>query len=418
MVKLFPASLILLMTSIFNAAFSNNIFPQSWKEATVIGIPKPGKPKSEPTSYRPISLLNVFGKIYERLLYARLRDFADSHRLIPDEQFGFRAKHSCVHQVHRIVEHIGAGFQNNLMTGALFFDVAKAFDKVWHNGLLYKLYTLGVPDRLVRIIRDYLSNRSFRYRIDGALSSPHPIKAGVPQGSVLAPLLFSLYTSDIPTMKGKTKLALFADDTALYRTGRSPSAITRDLQSAADALGAWFRKWRIEVNPDKSAAIVFSRHGTKHPLFRPIRMLGSQIPWELTTKYLGVTLDKNLTFRPHIKRVRKHATYVLSRLHYLVNARSKLSLKYKVRLYTACIRPIMTYASVVFAHVPGHRLQTLQALQNRFMRGAAGAPWFMRNDQLHVDFKLPTIRQYMKQASVRYFDSAPRHPNPLVVSAA
>lgn len=175
------------MTAIFNGALSNNMFPQAWKQATVIGIPKPGKPKSDPASYRPISLLNVFGKIYEKLIYKRLKDYAEAKSLIPDEQFGFRTEHSCIQQVHRIVEHLSAGFQRGSMTGALFFNIAKAFDKVWHNDLIYKLYQLGVPDRLVLILRDFLSNRTFRYRIEGALSSPHPIRAGVPQGSVLSP---------------------------------------------------------------------------------------------------------------------------------------------------------------------------------------------------------------------------------------
>ena len=103
--KRFPARLVFLLTAIYNAALSNNIFPQPWKQAIVIGIPKPGKPKTDPTSYRPISLLCTIGKIYERILYTRLKDYAYDNKLIPDEQFGFRSKHSCVQQVHRIVEH-------------------------------------------------------------------------------------------------------------------------------------------------------------------------------------------------------------------------------------------------------------------------------------------------------------------------
>lgn len=416
-IKLFPGSLIILMTAIFNASLSLNLFPHAWKEATVIGIHKPGKPASEPTSYRPISLLNILGKIYERIVYMRLKDFAESRSLLPNEQFGFRAKHSCVHQVHRIVEHISAGFQKSLYTGMLFFDVAKAFDKVWHNGLLYKLYQLGVPDRLVLIIRDFLSDRSFRYRIEGVLSSPRPIRAGVPQGSVLSPLLFTLFTSDIPVNKSKTKLALFADDTAIYYTGRSGDVISRSLQSAANALGAWFRKWRIEVNPEKSAAVLFCRLWKDQPVLRPISMFGKAIPWESQAKYLGVILDNHLTFSKHLKAVRARAAFALGRLHHLLNAKSKLSLRNKVRLYVTCIRPIMTYASVVFAHSSDNRLHRLQTLQNRFMRMATGAPHYMRNVQLHVDLKLPTIRQYLKRLSKRYFESAARHPNPLLVSA-
>ncbi|KAM3958726.1 uncharacterized protein ACR2FA_007249 [Aphomia sociella] len=186
----------------------------------------------------------------------------DEVRGLPiDEQFGFRAKHSSVHQVHRITEHalsnIARKHTKNL-TGALFFDVAKAFDKVWHSGLIYKLHHHGVPDRLVHILRDYLSNRTYRYRIKGACSNPHPVRAGIPQGSVLAPTLFSLYTNDIPRFP-HVEAALFADDTAYYTSSTRVSLIHTRLQKAADKLGSWFRLWRIEVNPEKSAAILFTR---------------------------------------------------------------------------------------------------------------------------------------------------------------
>ncbi|MBL2440209.1 reverse transcriptase family protein, partial [Klebsiella pneumoniae] len=145
---------------------------------------------NHPTSYRPISLLMSLGKLYERLLYKRLRDFVSSKGILIDEQFGFRTNHSCVQQVHRLTEHILVGLNRPkpLYTGALFFDVAKAFDKVWHNGLIFKLFNMGVPDSLVLIIRDFLSNRSFRYRVEGTRSSPRSLTAGVPQGSVLSPL--------------------------------------------------------------------------------------------------------------------------------------------------------------------------------------------------------------------------------------
>ncbi|KAJ8737082.1 hypothetical protein PYW07_000353 [Mythimna separata] len=415
--KLFPPQLIVLMTAIFNGALSNNMFPQAWKQATVIGIPKPGKPKANPTSYRPISLLNVLGKIYERLIYKRLKDYAETKGLIPNEQFGFRTEHSCIHQVHRIVEHLSVGFQRGMLTGVLYFDIAKAFDKVWHNGLIYKLYQLGVPDRLVLIMRDFLSNRSFRYRIEGALSSPHPIRAGVPQGSVVSPLAFTLYTSDIPK-DSRAQLALFADDTAIYYTGRDPKAIARKLQTSANTLGEWFRKWRIEVNPDKSQAVLYSKQRQSVTPPPPITMYGKPIPWEKQAKYLGVILDQHLTFSEHIRQARSRAAFAQSRLHYLLTARSKLSRKCKLRLYTAVIRPIMTYACAIFAHAKPRFLHKMQTLQNRTLRKILGAPYYVRNENLHLDLKIPTIQQFMKRLCKRFFDSALKHRNPLIVSAA
>lgn len=423
LLKNLTGPLLYLLVMILNAAMASCTFPAAWKSAVVIGIRKPNKPASNPTSYRPISLLSSLGKIYERLLLRRLKDIITSKGLFIDEQFGFRAQHSCPQLVHRITEHIITGLSRPRPrgTGALFFDVAKAFDKVWHNGLVYKLHSMGVPDGLVHIIRDYLTDRTFRYRVEGTLSSPHPLHSGVPQGSVLSPTLFSLYTSDIPHPPN-VELALFADDTALYTSHSNQSVLTKLLQKAANILGVWFRKWRIEVNPEKSAAVHFTR--TRRTLIpRPSRTLGQilmfdkLIPWVKHVKYLGVTLDSGLTFQRHITTVRNRAAFILGRLHPLINRRSKMNLRHKVTLYKVCIRPVMTYASIVFAHASPSNLRKFQVLQNRFIRNATGAPPYCRNVDLHRDVQLPTIAQWMKQASKRYFEAAPSHPNPLVRQA-
>lgn len=409
--------LIILLVSIFNACLANCIFPDIWKIADVIGFPKTGKDRRNPTSYRPISLLISLGKVYERLIQARLKQFVFAKGLIPAEQFGFRAGHSCTHQVHRITEHVLKGFARRKPKGtaALFFDLAKAFDKVWHNGLVYKLYDLKLPDRLVLIIKDFLSNRLFRYRVEGTRSSLRTVTAGVPQGSVLAPLLFSLYTSDIPRHP-QVSLALYADDTAIYVTDIHNHTIRRKLlQDATDALGDWFRKWRMDVNPEKSTAVYFSRTNAYYRSIQPnIRMFGKPIPWANKVKYLGVTLDCRLNFKAHINKVRNKAAFYLCRLAPLIR-NPKLSLRSKVRLYLTCIRPVMTYASVVFAHSPS--IARLQVIQNRFLRRATGAPYFVRNYNLHKDLQIPTIRKFIKDSSTKYFDKSSEHLNPLISSS-
>ncbi|CAH2075518.1 unnamed protein product, partial [Iphiclides podalirius] len=141
--KALPGPLICLLATIYNTLLSSCSFPDDWKEATVIGIRKPNKPANQPSSYRPISLLSCLGKLYERLLLNRLNEHVFTNGLLPAEQFGFRARHSCPDQLFRLTEHIlkGLNHPKHISTGALFFDIAKAFDKVWHNGLLYKLYT-------------------------------------------------------------------------------------------------------------------------------------------------------------------------------------------------------------------------------------------------------------------------------------
>lgn len=422
--KHFPVALIHLLVSIFNAAITNCIFPDAWKTADVIGIHKPGKKATEPSSYRPISLLSTIGKLYERILLKRIWSHVKDNNLLPDEQFGFRARHSCVQQVHRITEYILDGFNKVPRgytprpqgTAAVFLDVAKAFDKVWHDGLIYKLYEQLYPDRLVLIIQDFLRDRNFRYRVEGTHSSHHPINAGVPQGSALAPILYSIFTSDIPRHP-KVELALFADDTALFTKGWNWTIQLAHLQQALNQLGDWFKKWAITVNPDKSAAVYF--HPTRlSSLKKQVKLHGQPIPWASSTKYLGVTLDKRLNFSKHIQIVRNRAAFFLGRLAPLIGSRSKMSLRNKVTIYKTCIRPVMTYASAAFAHASPFDLEKLQIIQNRFIRRAVGASWFMRNADLHCDLELPSIIQFIKHSSRRYFDSAAHHPNPLVVEAS
>ena len=408
--KILPVHLLALLVAIFNTLLKECSFPNQWKEAIVIGIHKPNKPRTSPSSYRPISLLSTMGKIYERILLTRLQAAVAAKDIIPHEQFGFRAKHSSTHQVHRLTEFLLA--RAKLMpSAAIFLDIAKAFDKVWHNGLIHKLLKAGIPDRLVHIIRDYLSNRSFRYRVEGTLSSSRPVRAGVPQGSILSPLLYNLYTHDIPKTRG-TNLALFADDTAVYTSGRVSVCIANRLQKSMNHIGKWLTKWRIMVNPEKSTCVYFPLRRTDD--MPNVRLLGKIIPEAKEAKYLGVTIDSKLSFTKHITNVRRKAAFVLGRLYPLICARSKLSLKNKVRLYKTCVRPIFSYASVVFAQTD---LRKLQIVQNRFLRTATGAPWYMRNTDLHRDIKLDSVKEHCRKLSSSYFDKAESHPNPLVVNA-
>ncbi|GBP36679.1 Probable RNA-directed DNA polymerase from transposon BS [Eumeta japonica] len=284
-IKCFPQQFLRLLVAIFNACLQNCYFSPVWKEAKVIGIHKPGKPRDLPASYRPISLLSGLSKLYERVLKTRLTDHLLGKGLIIDEQFGFRPAHSCPQQVLRLVEYATEGFKRKNKTIAVFFDVAKAFDRVWHAGLVYKLYSLHGPDRLILIIQNYLSNRYFTFRHERTHSTRRIIRAGVPQGSALSPLLYSAYTNDIPRPTSGVQLALFADDTALFYRNKYRDVAASRLQRAIDELGQWFRLWRIEVNPEKSAAIQF-KYSKRRSKFvvdydtPTLKMLNARIPWQ------------------------------------------------------------------------------------------------------------------------------------------
>ncbi|MBJ5547115.1 reverse transcriptase family protein [Salmonella enterica subsp. enterica serovar Derby] len=178
-------------------------------------IHKAGSATDQATSYRPISLLSLLGKILERLLARHLRKFLDDNRIIQNEQFGFMPHHSTTQQLLRINEFVTEGFGRRMKTAIIFLDVEKAFDRLWINGLLAKCILADMPTWLTAILKSFLTNRKFQVRVNTNLSETKPTRAGVPQGSVLGPILFTLYMSDLKAPE-PTKLALYADDAAFY----------------------------------------------------------------------------------------------------------------------------------------------------------------------------------------------------------
>jgi hypothetical protein len=237
----------------------------------------------------------------------------------PITQFGFRPKHSTAGQLIHVTEFISHGMNQNKSTGAIFLDVAKAFDTVWHDGLVYKLHTAGLPLVMVKLINSLLQNRVFHAKIGYALSTERAIEAGVPQGSVLSPTLYAIFTADIPKPDG-TKLALYADDTAILTRSGSPELATQRLQNAIESLEAWFRLWRIDVNPEKSSAILFTRR-----LHRPagrIVMFNRVIPWKTEVKYLGIKFDNHLRFNAQVEHASPPRLFVESLIRWFAGEAS------------------------------------------------------------------------------------------------
>ncbi|KAL4127027.1 hypothetical protein QTP88_011225 [Uroleucon formosanum] len=367
-IKNLPKKTIIFLTFIFNSILRLSYIPPSWKHSIIILIHKPGKPKNLPSSFRPISLLPSFSKILEKIILKRIYPIINVQNTIPNTQFGFRNKHSALHQVHRIVDNIASSLERKYFCSAVFLDVAQAFDRVWHKGLLYKTRFLPAP--LYLIINSFLSNRTFQVRCDDVLSETHSAKAGVPQGSILAPTLYNIYTSDIPHSH-LTSLATFADDTCIISSDPDIITSTENLQSHLNDLQNWFNLWRIKINENKSSHTTF----TLRPITSPSVTLNNEtIPRVSSVKYLGIHLDQRLTWATHIKTKRKSMKIKLHKLRQLL--RSKISLSDKTLVYKQLIRPALTYGIEIWGSTKNSNLNLLQSFQSISLRFMTNAPCF------------------------------------------
>lgn len=409
-IKNLPQKAIVLLTKIFNACLALAYFPTEWKMAKVIAIKKPGKDEAIPSSYRPISLLPSIAKLFEKLVNSRL--IKCSYNKLIDEQFGFRNAHSTVQQLARVAETVANNQNLGDSSGMFLLDLEKAFDTVWHHGLLHKLIVNEVPLQLVKMIGSYLSNRSFKVTIGSDSSSPRPIPAGVPQGSILGPYLFLIFLNDIPKQT-RTSLACFADDTACFTSSNDVDLIIDRLQLSLDKLSEFFAKWKLKLNSTKTEAILFTRSR-----FSPTRNLlidGYPIPWSNTVKYLGLVLDQKLNWNAQVANLRLKGTKAYSALYPLMNRNSLLSSHTKMAIYSTLIRPCITYGCPVWGNTSKTNHDKLQVLQNKALKLSYNTPFQTNLFKLHKIINLPTLLEYIIKLTKKFYClTNPNHTNKLI----
>lgn len=359
------------------------------------------------SSYRPVSLLQIFSKIFERLLLSRLQPLLSN--IIPNHQFGFRKEHSTVQQCHRVVTEIQKTLEEGMYCSAVFLDIKEAFDRVWHPGLIAKLKNI-LPSPFLPILISFLTDRKYYVRYKDEKSLQYDIKAGVPQGSVLGPVLYTIYTSDMPTSPD-VFTATYADDTAFLSTHGSAIEASSRLQSQLDLFEVWCDTWRIKVNSTKCSHITFTLKSSSCP---PVTFYNTFIQNTTTVKYLGMHLDKSLTWSDHIKAKRKHLDLKVKKMYWLFKSGSGLSLENKLLLYKVIIKPIWTYGIVLWGCACKSSVNIIQAFQSKTLRLISGAPWFVRNTLIHRDLNMPNVMDEIRNFSTKHLERADTHSNDLV----
>ena len=360
MLKLAKDEITYPLKLILDKCIQTGKYPSLWKKANVQPVHKKNS-RQDKTNYRPISLLPIFSKIFEKILFDAIYKHLISNDLLSKHQSGFRPGDSTVNQLLAITHSIFESFEEGCETRALFLDISKAFDKVWYDGLIFKLRQNGIDGKPLELLTDYLSNRHQRVVLNGVHSAWLPLKSGVPQGSVLGPLLFLIYINDL-TANISSRIKLYADDASLFLPVRDPSMCQQVLKKDLDTITKWAHQWKMKFNPDitKQAIEVIFSHKRKKPLHPSISFNGIPVKREPETQHLGVILDEKLNFRNHIIDKIKVATKGLGLLKFLSKfmSRDKLNLMYKMY-----VRSHLDNGDVIYHNQSAEMMKKLESVQ-------------------------------------------------------
>lgn len=279
------------LAHLFQISVDNGKIPLDWKTALVTPVFKKGN-RSDPGNYRPISLTSIACKILEHVIHSCIINHFEHNQILTDCQHGFRKRRSCETQLIMTVDDLARGLNEKQQVDAILLDFSKAFDKVPHQRLLLKLQHYGVRGNLLKWIEDFLSARTQEVVIDGTKSTPSLVSSGVPQGTVLGPLLFLAYINDMPEGIQST-VKLFADDSLLYRKISSKQDCV-ELQQDLDRLQEWEKKWQMAFNAEKCEVLCISNK--KHPIQHSYFIHGQKLATKTDSKYLGVTISSKQPF--------------------------------------------------------------------------------------------------------------------------
>ena len=330
------------LTRMFNFSLRTGQIPNEWKTAKVTPIHKGGD-KQDPNNYRPISIIPIVMKVLERVVHDQLHAHFSDHSLFVKQQSGFRKNHSTNTVLTHFSDYLLKQIDNGRLTGVVYLDLKKAFDSVDHEILLKKLPLYGVKDSELTWIKSYLSGRTQCTSVKGTLSDTTNVRTGVPQGSIIGPLLFSVMVNDLPGIVEKCHIMMYADDTILYYSGKDIKDIESVLNKELEIVNKWLTQNHLRLNLSKTQYMVF---GSRRKLTNcgdiNLAVDNHELERVNTYKYLGVWMDETLTWQKHIEETMKK---IGSRLALFGRLRKYLTVDSSKVLANSLILPYFDYCS-------------------------------------------------------------------------
>ena len=371
-----------IISKIVNQCFTMGIFPEPLKLGIVTPIHKKG-PKDQISNHRPITSLPFLSKIIEKLLYKRLDEFLNDNNILFHNQYGFRKGKSTEHAVLKLMDYFYDAINKQEFCIAVFIDYQKAFDTINHTILLDKLEKYGIRGRALDLIKNYISNRRQQVRIGTSLSNEKTTNIGLPQGSVISPLLFILYINDINLISNKMAIILYADDTTLIFKNKSYDDLITTCNTELDKFRNWSIANRLSLNVNKTHVLFVTNRNSRSPHRVPNIYYGT-CPLEVKNKctFLGVIIDNKLKFSDHIEQICNKVSKLVGILFKLKDFVPKNIL---VQLYYSLAYPYMQYCNLIFANTFNTHLDPLIKIQKKLIRLIANAPFLAHTNDLFLN---------------------------------
>jgi hypothetical protein len=420
MLKHLPVEMINKLVVLFNKCLTELKVPADWKTALVQMLTKKSNDASNINNYRPISITLCIARLFERVILGRLQRHLERNNVIIQQQSGFRHNRQTKDNLIALIQKsLEATSQGNKVI-SIFFDIASAFDKVWHKGLIFKLAKINTPYYIIKIIEDLLSNRTFRVKIEEYVTEYRTIQVGVPQGAVLSPTLFSIYINDVPleNKTNKSYTLLFADDIVHFVIYEDWSMeLEREINTYLSRLETWMNKWRLSLAPHKCQYTIFTKNrriNTEHKF--NLKLYGIQIPWEKNPIFLGITFDPYLSFNAHLEKTIEKAQSRLNVIKIISHYSTwRLNQDIQVKIYISLVRSLFEYMDFIYGIISQNSKDKMNAIENNCLRIIFNKKREECSvNDLHEMANIPKLNERLEHLREKYLDRNYSFANPIL----